>query len=77
MNTENTKRPGPLRGLRVVDTSTMYTTPLIATLLADHGAELADRLADPQPAEVQVVPQPPAPLRGDYVGHERTACASD
>jgi len=30
----------PLAGLKVIDASTMYAAPLIATLLADHGAEV-------------------------------------
>ena len=34
----NPERRGPLSGLRVIDTSTLYAAPLIATLLADHGA---------------------------------------
>jgi crotonobetainyl-CoA:carnitine CoA-transferase CaiB-like acyl-CoA transferase len=33
-------RGGPLAGLRVLDTATLYAAPLVSTLLADHGADV-------------------------------------
>lgn len=40
MITEAKRPDGPLRGLKVLDTSTMYASPMVATLLADHGADV-------------------------------------
>ena len=40
MSTESAPPGGPLKGLKVLDTSTMYAAPMIATLLADHGADV-------------------------------------
>ena len=40
MSTESARPDGPLKGLKVLDTSTMYAAPMIATLLADHGADV-------------------------------------
>jgi len=40
MSNANKRPDGPLKGLKVLDTSTMYAAPMIATLLADHGADV-------------------------------------
>lgn len=50
-----TDTPGPLHGLRVLETASLYAAPLVGTFLADQGAEVT-KVEPPEGDPYRVIP---------------------